>query len=746
LRYRVEPQGIRQVWSEPAPKKSAALPSNICDCVVLLQPMKDSRGGDTITKPSAVHSRLVRNWNEASKLKRILTIAILPLCILSGSCSKPAVRLQRTHDRDQDYIEILERMERAGNRYRAAIDLLKYSSSTLERSLSDSHLQLTRSVLESEFQLAEIDSQYLGLNQAPSISPSSSQAGPSQYDTAAAEVWRIYNEVEEANKKLEAARQALRKATTPEGFRKNQQAVDRAQKELEVANKKLDLSGSNLDIEEYQRKKESPDTEIHSLAEHLKELREELIPSLPKSNGSPMSSPKVAEEARSSPPASSGSGIVGSFREYLLKHNEVGTLNQALTESNQLLAAIRSRLTERSQLLESLQIQHMELNKRVQAAYNRIYELLKTEGAAATTGLLQETDQQMAISAHFDQKKELTDRAIATIRRQANLLQEDNEKLGSWVEVSRQERNQSLSRVATRLGIVLALICAILLIAYYLKKLSYKFVKESKNVYYLRKIIGFFSGLMIVVIILLNFVADFGGISAVIGLAGAGLAIALQDPIVCLVGWFLIIGKAGITVGDRVEINNVKGDVIDIGLLRTAVLEIGNWVSAEQSTGRVVFFPNSFIFKNHFFNYSTGNSLIWDEVQITVTYESDWKRAQQIIENVAEPICKEFVERAKASQAAVSRRFHINLGTLTPYVYVTIAEKGVELVLRYLTEIRHRRSSRDQICREVLGAFDSEPQIDLASPIHRNPTETRGLSSPAASTALPVQPNEGTRD
>src|SRR2546430_9447005 len=96
---------------------------------------------------------------------------------------------------------------------------------------------------------------------------------------------------------------------------------------------------------------------------------------------------------------------------------------------------------------------------------------------------------------------------------------------------------------------------------------------------------------MIGLVSLLNFVGDFGSISAVVGLAGAGLAIALQDPIVSLVGWFLIIGKSGITVGDRVEINNVKGDVIDVGLLRTAVLEVGNWVSAEQATGRVFSSP-----------------------------------------------------------------------------------------------------------------------------------------------------------
>jgi small-conductance mechanosensitive channel len=676
-----------------------------------------------------------------------LRIAIVFFCIISQSCTKQTLNSDKAHGNHQDYIEILERIEQAGNRYRTAIDLLKYSSSTLERSLADSHLQFTRTILESEFQLAEIESKYLVLIEASSSGPSSVQMDQSQYEKAAAEVWRIYSDVEEANKKLEAARQSLKNVTTAEGFRRSQQAVDRAQKELEVANKKLDLSGSNLDIEEYQQKKRPPDVQTHSLTEHLKELREELIPPASKSNGSPPSPPKIVEEARSSLLVSSGGGIAGSFREYLFQQNEVGTLNQAYVESKKLLDTIKTRLIERSQGLEDLQRQHMELNNQVQAAYNRIYELLKAEGTkASTTALLQEADQQMAVSSQFDQKKELTNRAIVTIRRQATLLQEDTERLASWVGIARQERNQSLSRVATRLGIVLALIGLILLVAHYLKKLPYKFIKESKNLYYLRKIIGFSAGLMIVVIILLNFVGDFGSISSVIGLAGAGLAIALQDPIVSLVGWFLIIGKAGITVGDRVEINNVKGDVIDIGLLRTTVLEVGNWVGGEQSTGRVVFFPNSFIFKSHFFNYSTGNSLIWDEVHITVTYESDWKRAQEIIENVAHPICKEFVEKAKVSQAEVSRRFHINLGTLTPYVYVSIVESGVDLVLRYLTEIRRRRSSRDQICREVLGAFDSESRIDLVHPTRKSSAETRvPPAAPGIVAALP-QPEKATRD
>jgi len=665
---------------------------------------------------------------------------------VSLSCSKQTIQTGKVQETDQN-IQILERIEQAGNRYRTASDLMKYGSSTLERNLADSHFQLTRSILELELQLAEIESKYLALSEPPTSSASQLHMNQRQYDKAAAEVWRIYSEVEEAGKRLETARQNLRKSTTADAFRRSQQAVDRAQKELEIANKKLDLSGSNLDIEEYRQKTKLPEVQTHSLTEHLKELREELIPSSSKSNTAQASASRVTEDLRSSILVSSGGGIVGGFRELLGQQGEVHALNLAYRETRELLDAIKERLLGQNRTLEQLHTQHMELNKQLQAAYNRVYELLKTEGSGpSTAALLQEADQQMAIAGQFDERKELANRALTALRRQASLLQEDSEKLLSWVGIAGDDRNSSLSRVAARLGIVLALIAVILLVAYYLKRLPYRFIKESRNLYYVRKIIGFSSGLLIAIIILLNFVGDFGSISAVIGLAGAGLAIALQDPIVSLVGWFLIIGKAGITVGDRVEINNVKGDVIDIGLLRTAVLEVGNWVSAEQATGRVVFFPNSFIFKNHFFNYSTGNSFIWDEIHIKVTYESDWKRAQEIIETVAQPICKEFVEKARASQAEVSRRLQINLGTLTPFVYISLADTGIDLVLRYLTEVRRRRSSRDQIYREVLKAFEAESNVNLVSPTRKGPTEIRVLPSvPAVATTLPGS-EESTRD
>jgi len=666
------------------------------------------------------------------------------LCLAALSCREETKFKSGAGSGLADYsdVELLQRIEMAGNRYRAAVDLLNYSSSAVDRSLAESHLQLTREILENEFELAEIESKDYGLSEAHNAKPASlpeDAKSPNQYEMAAAEVWRVYGDVENANNRLNAARQNLKRASTAEAFRRAQQAVERAQEEVTVANRKLDLAGSNLDIEDYRRKKGTPAVvESHSLSEHVKMLRDELMPTGTKVNSNPTAPINVAEDLKPSPfPTSAGGSIVTSFRNLLSTQTELQTLRQAHRESLQALDNKREDLARLSEQLEKLQVQHRELNQRAQQAYNKVYELLKGKGEKASTAeLMNEADAQMSASVRFDQRKELANRGIGIIRKQAVLVREDGERLLNWVGVALEGRNKSLVQLSTRLGIVFGLILSILVIAHYLKKLPYRFTKEGKNLYYFRKLISFSSGVVVMLIILLNFVGDFGSVSSVVGLAGAGLAIALQDPIVSLVGWFLVIGKFGISVGDRIEINNVKGDVIDIGLLRIAVLEVGNWVSAEQSTGRMVFFPNSFVFKGHFFNYSTGNSFIWDEIHITVTYESDWKRAREIIENVARRVSEAFVEAARLSQEKVSRRFHINLGTLTPYVYVSIAESGVDLILRYLTEVRRRRTCHDQICREVLEALGNEPGIDLAYPTRRSVTETR---------VLPAQPEPSPR-
>jgi small-conductance mechanosensitive channel len=668
-------------------------------------------------------------------------LLLLLASLVAGSCQNPQDRAKSENPNERNYVRVLERIERAGNRYRRAMNLVKYSDSSLERNLAESHLQLIRQFLESEFQLAEIESKILALTEpgameAPDVPLTAAEQ--SQYEKIAAEVWNLSADLDAANQRLAQARQKLKKATTAEAFRKAQQAVDQAQQEVSIKEKKLDLAGSNLDIQDYKRKKGIASPESRSLlTDRLKVMREELFSTAVKT--APAAGASEINWAQSVQPerARRGAGILAGIREYLARREKLRVLERAQQGTLRLAGLLKEDLSQRSRDLEALQSQRSNLNQKTTAAYSQAYELLR-EGAdrTAVTRILEEADRQMATSAKLEQHKELADRAIAIVKRQGVLMQEDTEKLASWTAEALTERNESLVRVSSRIGIVLLFVVLILFVAHYLKKLPYRFAREGKNLYYFQKLINFTSSLIIVLIILLNFVGDFGGLSAVVGLAGAGLAIALQDPIVSLVGWFLIIGKFGVSVGDRVEINGVKGDVIDIGLLRIAVLEVGNWVSAEQSTGRVVFFPNSFIFKNHYFNYSTGNSFIWDEIRIRVTHESDWKTAKQIIESVATRVSQAFVDEAKTQQQRVAQQFHINLGTLTPYVYVSIAESGVDLLLRYLTAIRKRRATQDEICREILEAFEREPGIGLASPTRKSPPEPR---------VVPALPESGSR-
>ncbi|MCI0420785.1 MAG: hypothetical protein L0312_16420, partial [Acidobacteria bacterium] len=215
-------------------------------------------------------------------MKCLRSFILMVGCALTLSCQSAQERHGSGELSPHSYIQLLERLEIAGNRYRRATDLLKYSSSSLERSLAESHLQLTREFLESEFQLAEIESKSLALNQAGAIesaAASPTAAEQSQYDKIAAEVWRLSAEVEEAKERLAAARQNLKKAATAEAFRKAQQVADQLQKEVVIADKKLDLAGSNLDIQDYKRKRSTTGSgDALPFADRLKMMREELFP------------------------------------------------------------------------------------------------------------------------------------------------------------------------------------------------------------------------------------------------------------------------------------------------------------------------------------------------------------------------------------------------------------------------------------------------------------------------------------
>ena len=228
----------------------------------------------------------------------------------------------------------------------------------------------------------------------------------------------------------------------------------------------------------------------------------------------------------------------------------------------------------------------------------------------------------------------------------------------------------------------------------------------------------------------------FSSIATFLGLVSAGIAIALKDLLVNLAGWAFILWRRPFEVGDRIQIGGHAGDVIDVRIFQFTLLEIGNWVEADQSTGRVIHVPNGKILTDVLANYSKGFKYLWNELPILVTFESNWQKGKEILQEIALQHAAHLSDDASAKAKESSSRFMIFYSTLTPTVYTSVADCGVLLTMRYLCEPRRRRSSEQEIWEDVLRAFGDCKDIDFAYPTTRF-YDNRGEGKPGARAPIP---------
>lgn len=211
----------------------------------------------------------------------------------------------------------------------------------------------------------------------------------------------------------------------------------------------------------------------------------------------------------------------------------------------------------------------------------------------------------------------------------------------------------------------------------------------------------------------------FQSISTYLGLLSAGLAIALQDPLVNLAGWAFILWRRPFSVGDRIQIGEYRGDVIDQRIFMFTLMEIGNWVDAEQSTGRVIHVPNGKVFREVLANYSKGFQYIWNEVAVLVTFESNWEKAKKILVKIGTTHGEHLSKAAEEKIRKAARKMMIFFTKLTPIVYTSVKDSGVMLTIRYLCEPHRRRDSEQEIWEDILREFKQCDDIDFAYPTER---------------------------
>jgi len=275
---------------------------------------------------------------------------------------------------------------------------------------------------------------------------------------------------------------------------------------------------------------------------------------------------------------------------------------------------------------------------------------------------------------------------------------------GDWNTVVGTQANALLHSILIDVTLVLAVLLLLLVIDRTLERLLGRASIDRRQVATLRSVVGVSCQLVGVVVILLT----------LIGLAGAGLTVALKDFIIGFLGWFVLMGKNGMRVGDWVEINGVSGEVVEQGIFHTVLLETGNWTDAGHPTGRRVTFTNAFAIEGHYFNFSTTGQWLWDEILVMVPFDRD---AHAIADSIQKEVMQATAESTRQAEAEWQRAARGRRPGFTAQPGIAIrpapAGGGIEIAVRYVTRAAERYALRAKLYQSAVQLL-SQPQAGAA--------------------------------
>jgi small-conductance mechanosensitive channel len=240
-------------------------------------------------------------------------------------------------------------------------------------------------------------------------------------------------------------------------------------------------------------------------------------------------------------------------------------------------------------------------------------------------------------------------------------------------------------------------------------------ITDLKTRYTAKKAISVVSVVFIIVLCLQIWVTDTSALIVSYGIIGAALAFALQDVFKNFVGSFLIIISSMYRVGDRIAIDNNFGDVMDIGVLNTTLMEIRGWVSGDQPSGRLLSIPNGLVITHPLYNYTRDHSFVWDEISIPLTYDSDWRKAKELILGIVTEETASMTKQADAEIERIGETYYLPKKVVEPSAYITLTDNWITLDIRYVTDARSRRMLRSRLNELALAAIENDDRITISS-------------------------------
>lgn len=263
----------------------------------------------------------------------------------------------------------------------------------------------------------------------------------------------------------------------------------------------------------------------------------------------------------------------------------------------------------------------------------------------------------------------------------------------------------------------LIMIAILLIVIPILRRFVMTSIDDSEVRYRVRKIVTY-GGMVLILFFLLIAISDqVARLSIALGAVGAAAVFALQEVVASIAGWVALSFGGFYKPGDRVQLGGIKGDVIDIGLLRTTLMETGAWVDGDLYSGRMVRVANSFVFKEPVYNYSSEFPFLWDEIKVPIDYSSDLEKAKALIHGAATKVVGTYTEESRECWEALTTHFLVEPARIKPTVMARANENWIECTVRYIVDYKMRRSTADAITREVLKALNeagSEVKLGLA--------------------------------
>lgn len=266
-----------------------------------------------------------------------------------------------------------------------------------------------------------------------------------------------------------------------------------------------------------------------------------------------------------------------------------------------------------------------------------------------------------------------------------------------------------------RIIILAFILLCVFTLLFFIKRTINKKITNTDHRYRTRKVANLLGYALFIASIMFVYNDKLGGVGVALGVVGAGVAFALQEVITSIAGWLSILMSDSVKVGNRLKIGDVKGDIIDIGILKTTLMEIGDWVDGDLYNGRIVTIANSFVFKESVHNYSGEFPFLWDEIKIPIRPESDFKLAGEVFEKVLMDVCGDFSKNSLETWKSMTKKFRVENANVNPRVTLSFDENWITFTLRYVVNYKERRGTKDKIFKKLLEEISKHPSIMIGT-------------------------------